>query len=86
MQGLGGALRLFVAVLWLADSQLVGNAAQTIAGALFFNQSCAQVRVTSYLPACCAQIVYTAGIYARAATVQDWSMEGSFCKEFSYFT
>ena len=40
MYGLGGAMRLFVAVLWLSNTQLINNSAQTVAGALFFNQSC----------------------------------------------
>lgn len=43
MHGLGGALRLFVAALWLESSVLQGNTGQAIAGAFFFNLSCLQV-------------------------------------------
>ena len=43
LQGTGGAMRLFVGALWLQDTQMIGNTADTIAGAVFFNQSCFQV-------------------------------------------
>ena len=41
--GLGGALRIFAAVLWLDRTKFQQNTAATVAGAVFFNQSCALV-------------------------------------------
>ena len=41
--GLGGALRIFAAVLWVDGSKLTHNLADSVGGAIFFNQSCALV-------------------------------------------
>lgn len=50
MLGLGGALRLFIAALWLDSTLLLNNSAQAIAEAIFFNQSCIQVGCSSCIP------------------------------------
>ena len=41
--GLGGALRIFAAVLWIDGADFTQNLAGTVGGAIFFNQSCALV-------------------------------------------
>ena len=51
LAGLGGALRMFVAVLWLEDVAFESNTARTIGGAMFVNQSCLPMStVFSLLP------------------------------------
>ncbi len=43
MGGLGGALRIFAAVLWLDGSECRQNLAGSVGGAMFLSQSCALV-------------------------------------------
>lgn len=52
LQGLGGALRLFVAALWLDSTVFRDNFAPAAGGAIFFDQSCLPV-CPSCLEACC---------------------------------
>lgn len=53
--GLGGALRIFAAVLWLDGTQFTQNLAGTVGGAIFFNQLCALVSRCS-LRLVCAEL------------------------------
>ena len=41
--GLGGALRIFAAVLWIDGTAFNQNMAASVGGAMLFNQSCALV-------------------------------------------
>lgn len=44
LQGLGGAMRLFVAALWLDNTAIQDNFATAAGGGMFFEQSCLPVR------------------------------------------
>lgn len=44
LSGSGGALRLFVAVLWVDGTSFQSNYASNVGGAIFFLQSCIPVR------------------------------------------
>ncbi len=55
--GLGGALRVFAAVLWLDGTAFTQNLAGTVGGAVFFNQSCALVSRCS-LALACAELTF----------------------------
>lgn len=52
LQGLGGAMRLFVAALWLDSTVIHDNFAPAAGGAIFFDQSCLPVCPNS-LEVCC---------------------------------
>ena len=43
LQGAGGALRMFVAALWLNSTSFAGNSAASAGGAILLGQSCLQV-------------------------------------------
>ena len=43
LQGAGGALRLFVAALWLNNTSFVNNSAASAGGAILIGQTCLQV-------------------------------------------
>ena len=51
LQGLGGAMRLFVAALWLDNTAIQDNLASAAGGGMFFEQSCLPV-CRSCLVAC----------------------------------
>ena len=48
LPGSEGALRLFVAVLWVDGSSFQSNFASNVGGAIFFLQSCIQVRQSRF--------------------------------------
>ena len=47
LQGVGGALRLFVAAVWLDSTVIRDNFAPAAGGGIFFDQSCLPVRPLS---------------------------------------
>lgn len=57
-----------MAVLWIQDTRFIGDVADTIAGALFFNQSCFQVLISMEVnvAGCTAGSAVRAGLLALA--------------------